>query len=76
MMVISLVNIEWWWLMALFSLIIKIIVGRIVGPETYTKYALAAIVGGLAGYGLIFTIAYFINFGMVGLPTFQARYVP
>jgi len=76
MMVISLVNLEWWWLMALFSLIIRVIAIRIVGPEVYTKYALAAVVGGLAGYGVVFTIASFINFGMVALPTFQARYVP
>lgn len=76
MMVISLVNLEWWWLMALFSLIIRMIVIRIVGPETYTKYTLAAVVGGLAGYGVVFTVYSFINFGMVGLPTFQARYVP
>lgn len=76
MMVISLVNLEWWWLMALFSVIIRIIVIRIVGPETYTRYALAAVIGGLAGYGVVFTVASFVNFGMVALPTFQARYVP
>jgi len=76
MMTICLVDIEWWWLMALFSLIIRVIAIRVVGPETYTKYALSAVVGGLAGYGVVFTITSFINFGMVGLPTFQARYVP
>jgi len=76
MMAISLCDLEWWWLMALFSLVIKLVLMRIVGAETFTRYALYAMVGGLAGYGVVFTVTSFINFGMVGLPTFLTRYVP
>jgi hypothetical protein len=66
----------WMWVMALASLIVKLIATRIVGPQTYMKYALSVAIGAISGYGAVFAIASFVNLFQVCLPRMLSFWVP
>jgi hypothetical protein len=75
-MSIMLINVEWYWLMALASLITRIVVIRVVGPETYARYVVPVSIGALVGYGAVYTLSTLANFGLVCLPKFLSLYTP
>jgi hypothetical protein len=69
-------NPEWFWLMAIASLVVKFVAIRIVGQKTFMEYAKAVVVGSMAGFGAIFTLLALSQLGLVAIPRFLSLYTP
>jgi len=66
-------NVEWYWLAALCSLVIRVIAIRMVGSRTYMRYATSIVTALLAGYAAIYLLSWLFHFSTVAWPTYLAR---